>query len=206
MTQKEVLDLMSSSTTSQEWNQNCLKVKEAHKGEYPSYWYAEVITSGLMDRTLGEGSSKIKVSTHSMRRTQPDKERIEMSDTTFDIIKKMSDGNQGAMMVLMRMLQSNVDPDSAFGPLGAILSLDSFRIYGTDIFVLSNDICDGQMNKMIAVLRAVQLGLFDRKTLREACSKQDGSGRMLIPVEELYEKVKVKLPDFDPQPVKQTDN
>lgn len=61
MTQEEVIDLMKSSKTSQEWNNNCDSVKKAHDGNYPNYWFQEIILSGLCDRTLGEGSSTIKL-------------------------------------------------------------------------------------------------------------------------------------------------
>jgi hypothetical protein len=63
MTQKEVIDLMKSSKNPQEWNANCKTVKDSNDNNYPNYWYAEVILSGLMDETLGEGSSKITIKT-----------------------------------------------------------------------------------------------------------------------------------------------
>jgi len=52
MTMKEVIELMKSSATTKEWNANCDKVKEAHDGGYPPYWFKEIILSGLM-RSLG---------------------------------------------------------------------------------------------------------------------------------------------------------
>ena len=63
MTQEEVINLMKSSKNPQEWNANCNKVKESNDNNYPNYWYAEVILSGLIDKTLGEGSSTIKFTT-----------------------------------------------------------------------------------------------------------------------------------------------
>lgn len=56
-----VIDLMKSSKSLQEWRLNCNKVKQAYGGDYPDYWYQEIILSGLCDRTLGEGSSKLKI-------------------------------------------------------------------------------------------------------------------------------------------------
>lgn len=63
MEKQEVLDLMSSSKNQQDWNQNCDRVKKAHNNSYPSWWYQEVILSGLCDETLGQGASEIKIST-----------------------------------------------------------------------------------------------------------------------------------------------
>ena len=125
-------------------------------------------------------------------------ERIKLTDNTMDVVVKMSDGNPGAINILMQMLQpNNIDPDNGLGGLGAILMLDSLGIYGTDIYVLNNDICERNLAKMLATLRAVQLGLFSGDVLKDAAHRQDYSGRELVPVDELYEKVKEKLPNFD---------
>ncbi len=126
-------------------------------------------------------------------------ERIQLTDTTMSVLVKMSDGNPGAATVLMEILSKGdkIDPDSALGGLGAILSLDSHGIYGTDIYVLNNDICDRSLPKTLAVLRAVQLGLFSGTKLKDACHRQDRSGKQLVPVDELYQKVKEELPNFD---------
>lgn len=83
------------------------------------------------------------------------------------------------------------------GGLGKILALDTLEIYGTNIYVLWNDICDRNTSKMIAVLRANQLGFISDQILKDACHRQDRSGRKTIPVEELYSKVIERLPRFD---------
>lgn len=90
-----------------------------------------------------------------------------------------------------------VDPDDFMGGLGKILALDTLEIYGTNIYVLWNDICDRNTSKMIAVLRANQLGFISDQILKDACHRQDRSGRKIIPVEELYVKVVERLPRFD---------
>lgn len=84
------------------------------------------------------------------------KERIALTDSTIQVVTKMSDGNQGAAITLMQMLKtgSTIDPDGFAGGLGFILLLDTYGIYGSDIYVLNNDICDSNMNKTCAVLRA----------------------------------------------------
>ncbi|MFH6945136.1 hypothetical protein [Flavobacterium sp. FlaQc-50] len=126
------------------------------------------------------------------------KNRIQSKDTMPDVLAKMSDGNFGAVDALMKLLASDhVDPDNYFGGLGVILTLDTWQIYGTDIYVLYSDICDKDIVKMIAVLRATQMGLFAESLLKDACSRQDYSGRDIVPVNELYEKVKQKLPKFN---------
>ena len=60
MNQQQVVDLMKSSKSETEWNQNCDKVKAACGG-YPDFWYREIVMSGLADRTLGKRASEIKI-------------------------------------------------------------------------------------------------------------------------------------------------
>jgi hypothetical protein len=50
MNQEQVVALMSSSTSEQQWNDNCDKVKKACGG-YPSFWYTAIIMSGLLSQT-----------------------------------------------------------------------------------------------------------------------------------------------------------
>lgn len=62
MKKEEVLNLMGSSKDSNEWNSNCDKVKAAHNGGYPDYWYTEVVASGLINKTLNDPSAdEIKI-------------------------------------------------------------------------------------------------------------------------------------------------
>ena len=45
-----VKNLMSSSKSEREWNDNCDKVKAANGG-YPHWWFLEIVISGLMANT-----------------------------------------------------------------------------------------------------------------------------------------------------------
>lgn len=125
--------------------------------------------------------------------------KIELSDNTMDVVVKMSEGNPGAMNAIMEMLKpenNEIDPDSVMGGMMKILALDTLGIYGSDIYILHNDICDRNMVKMFAVLRAHQLGFLNGSLLKDACSRQDRSGKQMIDVDELYEKVTEQLPNF----------
>lgn len=125
--------------------------------------------------------------------------RIQLQDNLISAITKMAEGNMGAMTAMMEIIKiaPEVDPNAFMGGLGSILLMDTFEIYGTDIYVLWSDICERNTVKMLAVLRATQLGLFSSKTLKDASNRQDYSGKNLVPVDELYQKVKEKLPEFD---------
>lgn len=50
MNQQQVEELMKSSKSAKEWNDNCDKVKRACGG-YPTFWYAAIIRSGLLAET-----------------------------------------------------------------------------------------------------------------------------------------------------------
>ena len=124
--------------------------------------------------------------------------RVNITDTILDVLFKMSDGNPGAITAMMELLKADhVDPDNLMKGLGHLLSLDSLNIYGTNIYILWSDICNRDIVKMIAVLRANQLGYIDSVLLRSACSRQDRSGCKLIDVEDLYKQVCDYLPNFD---------
>lgn len=118
-------------------------------------------------------------------------------ETTFpQAVALLCEGNPGAMSALMQMCDADCDRDSAFASLTPFLNLDSFEIYGSDIYILFNDICDRDAVLSCAVLRAVQLGLFDRETLKDACARQDRSGKAIVNAPELLAKVKERLPNF----------
>lgn len=51
MSRQEVVSLMSSSASSQEWNTNADKVKQSYGGGYPDFWFAAIILSGVYNAT-----------------------------------------------------------------------------------------------------------------------------------------------------------
>ena len=53
MSEQEVINLMKSSKSEQEWNDNCNKVIKACDG-YPPFWYSAIVTSGLADEVSSQ--------------------------------------------------------------------------------------------------------------------------------------------------------
>ena len=47
MTEEQVVELMKSSKSGEEWDANCEKVKEAFGGDYPTFWYSALIASDV---------------------------------------------------------------------------------------------------------------------------------------------------------------
>jgi agmatine/peptidylarginine deiminase len=120
--------------------------------------------------------------------------RIELTDTTIDVITKMSGGNPGALTVCMEILEHGaaIDPDAAMGGLGALLSLDTCGIYEHRIWMLYKDACGENLSKMLAIERACQLGFITRDELNHAIDNR-GNG---IDVDDLVLQVKERLPAF----------
>lgn len=100
--------------------------------------------------------------------------RIELTDTVTDMMVKMSDGNPGAITAMMMMLQEAeaIDPQAILGGVGAVMQLDTYEIYGSDIYVLYNDKCGRDLRRMIMLMRATQLGKFPHSRLKEMAADQ----------------------------------
>jgi hypothetical protein len=60
MTREEVIQLMRSSRTEQEWNDNCNKVMKACDG-YPHYWFEAIVSSGLMSTVTARFGNDDKI-------------------------------------------------------------------------------------------------------------------------------------------------
>lgn len=63
MNKEQSLELMKSSKSEKEWNDNCNKVMQAHSGTYPDWWYPEVIQTGLAQQmaTTWGGDANIHI-------------------------------------------------------------------------------------------------------------------------------------------------
>ena len=109
--------------------------------------------------------------------------RLTGTDWPGDIVRKMGGSNIGSLHVVGVMLHAQAERQ--------VRQLDLLGIYDGDIYVLYNNICAGNLSHMLAVIDACLLGLFDGSILKDACSRQDYSGKQMVPVAELYEKVRI---------------
>jgi hypothetical protein len=127
-----------------------------------------------------------------------DNPRIQLTDTTMDILIKMSDGNPGALTVLMRTMNEGpaIDPQSMLGAISVILSLDTHDIYGSEIWLLYKDVCGQDLTMMLALLRAVQLGFLPETELKHAITRYQMADDRKA---DLLAKVKERLPLFGQQ-------
>ncbi len=80
---------------------------------------------------------------------------------TLDVIMALGEGNVGAIRALTEIIGigAKVDKDSILGASGALFGLDTLDIYGSRIWLLYKDVCGQRADKVIGMLRAVQLGI-----------------------------------------------
>lgn len=125
--------------------------------------------------------------------------KIQMEDTVMEIIAKMSDGNPGAINTMMIIMQEHdkIDPQAFLGGMGAIMMLDTYEIYGADIYVLFNDKCNKDVRKMLMLMRATQLGFFSMGKLKELAADHSRQNNLTEEEwKELDDKVCDQLAEF----------
>ena len=123
--------------------------------------------------------------------------KLQLTDTTFDMFSKMSEGNPGALTVLIELYKKGavIDPDSAMGGIMNILALDTLEIYGSNIWILFKDTCDQKIENLVLLLRANQLGFISNEEV-VALSSDVVRRREPHDFAKLLKQVQDQLPDF----------
>ena len=128
--------------------------------------------------------------------------RIGLEDSIQSAVAKMADGNPGAISAMCEIIKKGeaIDPECFMGGLGAILSLDTLGIYGTDIYILYNDQCKRDVREMIMLIRANQLGFMDNKRIKDVAADQMNEVRFSQEeMDEFDKKVCDRLKTFSPR-------
>lgn len=123
--------------------------------------------------------------------------KIKLTDTILDITVKLCEGNAGAATVLVKIVKEtkSIDPQSCLECIGPLIHLDDLGIYGSNIWILYKDRCEQNINKLIALLRASQLGIISREKI--ICLSQERSfDSGFEDLTEIYNKVKERLSEF----------
>ena len=87
----------------------------------------------------------------------------------MDAVCSMSDGNPGAIHVMVRLVKESptICPSWGFAGMLPLIQLDAAGLYGSSIWVLYKDICGSDTARTWALLCAEQLGLVcNGKTLK----------------------------------------
>lgn len=93
------------------------------------------------------------------------KERIHARMTMEKVLAMMSESDPGALKCLVGMIQT--------GPQGLmdILLLDDLGIYGTKVYMLWNDSCGRDMEKLKCTMQAFREGKFTREQIHANLSQ-----------------------------------
>ncbi len=128
----------------------------------------------------------------------PHSTRISLDDTFLSTATKMSEGNPGALTVLIQLMKNadSLDPDSALGGFGSILNLDSMGIYGSHIWILYKYVCGENLRNMIGILRGHQLGFIGDKEVSKAIASVKKHERPTLDVLSVIAQVEKRLPNF----------
>ena len=124
-------------------------------------------------------------------------ERIGINMSLEDTVNTISDGNFGAFRACFEVLAHGDLIDPYGGGLGSLLELDVLNIWGERLYRMWHDVCKGDVGKMIAVLRAHQLGQIagvTTETIQHAIEGQEEG----MDLDAVINAVKERLPNFDP--------
>lgn len=112
--------------------------------------------------------------------------KITMYDNLTSVVAKLSEGNPGAMNACCLLIKEGGSVYPYGNSFEYIKDLDDLGIYGTDIYVLWSDICQRDLAKMIATLRIAMKDADKAALLRNACGRQDYSGRKLLQDDDIF--------------------
>ena len=119
--------------------------------------------------------------------------RIELTDNMATAITKIVEGNPGALRVCCELVENvqAIDPDHFAGPFAPILLLDSFDLYGSEVWMLYKDVCNYQVDWTYGMLRALQFGIVNRYDLVKAFDRE-----ISLDVPDIMRQVQEQLPEF----------
>jgi hypothetical protein len=93
--------------------------------------------------------------------------------TMMEQIMKLSEGNPGAMTCVMGMLTGDIE--NAVAGITILPKVEELGIKGTDLYVLWSDLCGKDYQRMAELCKNCPNDI-----LKDACSRQDYSGRELV--------------------------
>jgi hypothetical protein len=96
------------------------------------------------------------------------RKRIDSNMTTMDILMLISEGNPGAISVMMQILQKDKE-DFGLGFIN-LLDLDDMNIRGEQIWVGYKDHCGENIDTFIDAIKNRDKGMID--TINKSCSKR----------------------------------
>lgn len=121
-------------------------------------------------------------------------------DEAKELVAEMSQGNPGAMYAMVDLIKDGwmMEPFIKYDPLEYLKLLEELGILGSDIYLIHNDLCGGNVHYMSGLLKAVQLGILEGSTLKAELAKINKGGGSTIDVHQVMLEVKNTVNGFDP--------
>lgn len=82
--------------------------------------------------------------------------KLNFNETFSDVLLKLSEGNPGAMTTLFEIMKAKNDDEIKY--LDTFLVIDTMELYGSNLYMLWNDCCNRDINKVLEVIDGYQLG------------------------------------------------
>ena len=92
--------------------------------------------------------------------------KIQLTDSLQEVVFKMSEGNPGAISILMQLL-NNPQVCEPANPFMVILTLDSYEIYGSNIWIMYKDLCGEDIEIFETLFRHIQMGIMPLEVLKK---------------------------------------
>ncbi len=126
-------------------------------------------------------------------------ERMHGNMTMWEAIRAIAGEHYGASLACKEINErgGDIDPDGFIGGFGILMALDSMNIWDERIHILWNDVCESDTVKLVALLRAQQLGQLAGVTL-EAINRAIDDRNANFDHEAILVAVKERLPNFNP--------
>lgn len=93
--------------------------------------------------------------------------KIQLTDSTMEILYKMSEGNPGAISILTKLLSKETTQELVDSIMNVILPLDTLGVYGSKLYMLWVDACDNNTDKVKKVIELWRTGKLTREEIHE---------------------------------------
>lgn len=91
--------------------------------------------------------------------------KLLLTDNFDDIVLKMSEGNPGAMTTIFEIFKAK--NNDVIDAIPLFLTLDMMGLYGSHLYMLWNDSCNRDVEKVIKVIEAYRSGTINNVHIYE---------------------------------------
>ena len=112
--------------------------------------------------------------------------KLQLTDSTIEILDKMSEGNPGAISILTTLLFKETAQEMVDSVMHIILPLDTLGVYGSKLYMLWTDACDKNEDKVKKVIELWRTGKLTKEEIHENLNQ--GYAKPFDQVEEFFKK------------------